>query len=219
MSSLFTMHTLSTMLSYLIVGGSMGLKVPQIAKILLNRSAKGISQAMLFLELFSCTVAASYSYALSYPLLSYSENLAMVAQNLILIALVATLNHQLGPAVSVVFPVVYTAWVYCILAGLMPFWLTSLLVQIPAASFSRVSQIVANHRAKSTGQLALITFLLAGGGCAARVFTTWVGSRDLRLLGVFLVNALLNGVIVMQFLLYWRNIDEKSPQQKHKKSA
>eukprot|EP00906_Rhabdomonas_costata_P036396 RCo051073 len=220
MASAVSVESLSAMLSYLIVVGSVGLKLPQIGKILVNRSAKGISLAMLVLELISYTIAASYSYGFAYPLLSYAENLSMIAQNLVLIALVATLNRQLGP-VMVVLPVAYAAWVGCVLTGTMPLPLTTFLmnaVQIPVAAFSRVPQILANYRAKSTGQLALITFVLSGGGCAARVLTTWVGSRDVSILAGFLLNGFLNAVIVLQFLLYWKNTGEKPSQGKRKKS-
>lgn len=43
---------------------------------------------------------------------------------------------------------------------------------IPIMILSRIPQIVSNFKAKSTGQLALLTWLLNFGGSAARVFTT-----------------------------------------------
>lgn len=198
----------STCLSYAIVCGSLILKLPQIIKVVRNQSAYGISNTMLILELLSYTIAASYNFSLGYRLETYAENIIILVQNLVLINLVAHFQRQYHPLKGGLGVVLYLLWVGSVIYGVLPLSVTMFLmsfVQIPLGAFSRLPQIYSIYCAKTTGQLTVITFILAGGGCAARVLTTFTGSKDPTLLAGFLLNTFLNGVIVLQFLCYWKN--------------
>lgn len=78
---------------------------------------------------------------------------------------------------------------------------------------SRLPQIFQNWQAKSTGQLAFITFFLSWAGTIARTGTVLFESDDFLYRLQFVVSLLLNTVIMVQFAMYWQNV------QKPKKRA
>jgi len=68
---------------------------------------------------------------------------------------------------------------------------------------SRIPQIISNFQNKSTGQLALLTFLLNFLGTIARVFTTLKElNGDIFVLSGSVIGCVLNGIILFQILLY-----------------
>jgi mannose-P-dolichol utilization defect protein 1 len=81
---------------------------------------------------------------------------------------------------------------------------------------SRVPQIYTNFANKSTGQLAFFTFFLSFAGIVARLGTVLVETEDKMLLLQTLSSTALNGILVLQFLLYW-NSGKKVDDKKQKK--
>jgi len=70
---------------------------------------------------------------------------------------------------------------------------------------SRVPQIITNFRNQSTGQLAFFTFLLSFLGVVARLGTVLLETDDFLYQLQFILSVILNGIIVLQFILYWNN--------------
>eukprot|EP00349_Pseudokeronopsis_sp_Brazil_P001810 CAMPEP_0202956394 /NCGR_PEP_ID=MMETSP1396-20130829/906_1 /ASSEMBLY_ACC=CAM_ASM_000872 /TAXON_ID= /ORGANISM="Pseudokeronopsis sp., Strain Brazil" /LENGTH=135 /DNA_ID=CAMNT_0049673389 /DNA_START=392 /DNA_END=799 /DNA_ORIENTATION=+ len=68
---------------------------------------------------------------------------------------------------------------------------------------SKIPQIISNFRNKSTGQLAFLTFLMAFGGAAARLFTVIVETNDMSYMVMMILSTSLNGILFLQFFCYW----------------
>ena len=80
---------------------------------------------------------------------------------------------------------------------------------------SRVPQILTNFQNQSTGQLAFFTFILNFLGGIARLATVLVETDDFMYQLQFIIGVALNGIIVLQFVLYWNNgADGKKVQEK-----
>ncbi|CAD7081761.1 unnamed protein product [Hermetia illucens] len=65
-------------LSMITISSCFVIKIPQIRKIQQIKSAKGISNLGLCLELFSYTVMMAYNYLSAYAILSYMDLLALI---------------------------------------------------------------------------------------------------------------------------------------------
>ena len=67
---------------------------------------------------------------------------------------------------------------------------------------ARLPQIAANARAKSTGQLSLVTYAANLCGAAARIFTSATEGGGTALIRSYALSAALNGTLVAQILAY-----------------
>jgi mannose-P-dolichol utilization defect protein 1 len=84
-------------------------------------------------------------------------------------------------------------------AGLLK---TLMAAAIPLSVASKIPQIVANAKARSTGQLSAFLVLASFAGCAARVYTTSQETGDQFMLVAFGLQTFLNGVLGLQMLMY-----------------
>jgi len=196
---------LSKLLGFGVILGSTIIKVPQILKILGAKSATGIDLESVLLELFSYMVTIAYSFRQSFPFSTYGELTFISAQNLVIVFLI----FLFGGGISLSFFGILAG--YFILLYLFLFnssivdWSIILFLQnlnIGIIILSRLRQIWSNLRAKSTGQLAFLTWFLQFAGTAARVFTTLQETNDKILLTSFLVSVVLNGIVVLQIVYY-----------------
>lgn len=74
---------------------------------------------------------------------------------------------------------------------------------------SRYEQIRENYKNKSTGNLSFLTTFLNFGGNIARSFTILTeASGDILYLFSNLMPIMVNGFILVQFLMYWNNAIE-----------
>lgn len=67
---------------------------------------------------------------------------------------------------------------------------------------------------KSTGQLAFFTFFLGFAGTMARLGTVLVETDDFLFMLQTLIGAVLNGMLVFQFFIYWSSTSKKVDNQK-----
>lgn len=74
---------------------------------------------------------------------------------------------------------------------------------LPLSVFSKLPQITANHRARSTGNLSAFAVGSQVAGCLARLFTTITEVGDQILLLGFAVALALNCVLGAQMWMYW----------------
>jgi len=196
---------ISLLLSYAIVTGSFILKIPQILKIMRSQSVQGISLAMLVMELIGYAISSLYSYQQRYELATYAESPVILLQNVALIALYVSLS-KVDTMKLVAGTVLFGLWIYLSMVDILPPSFSTFLmtfVNIPLFAASRIPQIYNNHKNKSTGMLEPTGFVLALGGCAARIFTTLADTADPVILLGFVINFVLNGAIIAQIFLYW----------------
>jgi mannose-P-dolichol utilization defect protein 1 len=74
---------------------------------------------------------------------------------------------------------------------------------LPLSLFSKLPQIAANARARSTGQLSVFAVVSQVVGCLARLFTTSTEVGDPILFVSFLLALVLNVVLAVQIWMYW----------------
>lgn len=190
----------------IVVGGAI-VKVPQIITIIKNRSAKGISLASFLLETCAYEIVLVYNMRLHNPFSTFGEVLFMTSQNILISVLIVYYNGEkqlIGPLLAG-FGGGY------LLLNVIPSWLMSVLyaAQIPIGLASKIPQIRANYKNRSTGQLSVFAVLNYFIGTSARAFTTWTELDDPIMLGGNLLASVLNGILVLQVIIYW----EKKPRQ------
>eukprot|EP00352_Strombidinopsis_acuminata_P005593 CAMPEP_0176372076 /NCGR_PEP_ID=MMETSP0126-20121128/25143_1 /TAXON_ID=141414 ORGANISM="Strombidinopsis acuminatum, Strain SPMC142" /NCGR_SAMPLE_ID=MMETSP0126 /ASSEMBLY_ACC=CAM_ASM_000229 /LENGTH=270 /DNA_ID=CAMNT_0017731785 /DNA_START=23 /DNA_END=835 /DNA_ORIENTATION=+ len=198
--------SVSKLVGYAIITGAFMLKVPQIIKIVSAGSVEGIAVMSYYTEVFMYTNTASFSMHLGLSFSVFGENLVILVQNMIIILLIWNYNKTIGIAQKGAFVV---------LAGLyMTILFQDQLISedawkmIQSSSnvmilFARCPQIYANFSAKSTGQLAFLTFLLNAVGANVRLLTVLVESDNFLYNLQFIVGAVLNTILLLQFFLYW----------------
>jgi len=194
---------ISKLLGYLIILGSVIVKVPQIVKIMQNKSAEGLSRTMFILELVGYAISIVYSISNGYPFNTYGEYTFIALQNFVIIFLVfkyTTNDYSIFGAILVGF----ISYFYVGLTGILSIEVLQTLQGSSLLIFtvSRLPQIWMNFKTKSTGQLALTTFFLNFAGSLARIFTTLKELQDTIILSGYIVGALLNGTILAQILVY-----------------
>jgi mannose-P-dolichol utilization defect protein 1 len=193
---------LTKLLGVVIIAASFALKVPQIVKIVKNKSVAGLSFSMFTLELFGFIFQGSYAARHGFPLDSYLEVFVILAQNFIIVALcyVFTTGYNVqaaalqAAALALLFWELYAAPLeYVVL-------LQSLAIGI--FTIAKLPQIVQAFQNKSTGQLDLFMVLLQTLGSLVRVFTTLQTVDNPVYLFGYILGASLNGIITAQVLYY-----------------
>mmetsp|Transcript_8622 Transcript_8622/g.11378 ORF Transcript_8622/g.11378 Transcript_8622/m.11378 type:complete len:249 (-) Transcript_8622:320-1066(-) len=213
-------QVLSKVLGYLILLGSLMVKVPQILKIVQSKSADGLSAASFYTEVVLFIFSVVYNVQMKFPISSYGEAISILVQNIILVFAIwayidppVSLGHKLSVGTGILL---ITA-----IALVLPPHLRHLLIlsNLPMMVIARVPQIVMNYKNGHTGQLAFVTCMLNAAGSLVRIMTTMVESGgDIPLLVSFLISALLNGITFIQVLWYWKATAEQAEKIMEKKA-
>jgi mannose-P-dolichol utilization defect protein 1 len=196
-------------LGYAIIAGSAILKVPQILKIVKAGSVEGISKSLFYLETLTLLHAATYSIRNKIPFSVYGESLIILFQNVVIILLFWVYSTKISSAEKAGLFTLFTAYAYVLFQG--DTFLGDDQWQLVQKSnmflmvSSRVPQILTNFQNQSTGQLAFFTFILNFLGGIARLATVLVETDDFMYQLQFIIGVALNGIIVLQFVLYWNN--------------
>lgn len=206
----------SKCLSLGIITGAMVVKVPQIVKIILSRSTQGLSGLSYLLETLAASITFGYNLRARNPFSTYGETFFMVLQNLVIMVLLGLYRRQMMRTVLLLS--IYSVFMSSLL---IPAYFTDATVRslqaltIPLNMLSRLPQILIIWRHRGTGQLSALTVFLVWAGSMARVYTSFQETaKDRLLLLSFGLAALLNSVILVQLLYYWREPAE--PKQKTK---
>lgn len=109
---------LSKCLGLAIIAGSVLVKVPQILKILQNRSGEGISVASVLVEICAITAHISYSYVKGFPFSAWGDGSFMAVQTAVIAALV--FYYGGSPTKAGVFLLGYVGVLYVLMGGLTP---------------------------------------------------------------------------------------------------
>nr|XP_019549780.2 mannose-P-dolichol utilization defect 1 protein homolog [Aedes albopictus] len=196
-----------------IIAGSVLVKVPQIAKILGNKSAKGINLFSVCLDLFAITMHMAYSFVSGFPFSAWGDTSFLALQTAMIAYLV--LHFGGAPVKAVAFGAVYSAVTYALMGGLTP--LNYLLIaqgfNVPILLLGKLSQAYTNYKNGSTGQLSAVTCFMLLAGSLARIFTSIQETGDQMMIITYGCSSFANAVIVLQLLYYW-NAGKKSSSGK-----
>ncbi|XP_046401503.1 mannose-P-dolichol utilization defect 1 protein-like [Ischnura elegans] len=207
----------SKMLGIGIIAGSMLVKVPQILKIMSNKSAEGISISSVCMELFAITASLAYSFISKFPFSAWGEGLFLALQTCAIAALAlfygsgrSKKSPQKETGGSAANALVFVA-VYCVMLYVLMSGMTSIEIlrgmqasNVPLILLGKSIQAVANYNRQSTGQLSAVTLGLLFVGSLARIFTSIQETGDKVLVVTYMAASTANGVIFAQILYYGR---------------
>lgn len=193
------------LLSLITIGMCFVLKIPQILKLLSVKSANEISTLGLFLELTSYTVMTSYNYTNGYSVLSYLEYPIILVQEYILIFLVLKYLNRIN-VWSFLCAVIYFTLSACLLLEIAPKIVLTFLAPMctPISASSKIVQLLSILRARNAESVSPLTWFISAFTNLTRVFTIWMDSADVLLLGNFILSVLLSSSIMFS-ALYYRN--------------
>lgn len=190
-------------MGYGIVAGSIFVKIPQILKLLSNRSGAGINIFAVFLELTAITLNLSYSFVKGFPFSAWGDASFLAVQTVAVAALVLYYN---GATVKLIaFLISYLGACYALMGGptsVDTLWSLQAL-NIPVLITGKMSQAYTNYSNGSTGQLSAVTCFMLFFGSLARIFTSIQETGDQLIILTYILSTLTNGVIVSQLLYYW----------------
>ncbi|XP_029663893.1 PQ-loop repeat-containing protein 3 isoform X1 [Formica exsecta] len=191
------------LLSLITIGMCFVLKIPQILKLVSVKSADEMSTLGLFLELTSYTVMTSYNYTNGYSVLSYLEYPIILMQEYILIFLVLKYLNRIN-VWSFLCAVIYFALSACLLLEIVPKIVLTLLAPMctPISASSKIVQLLAILRARNAESVSPLTWFISAFTNLTRVFTIWLDSADVLLLGNFIISVLLSSSIMFSALYY-----------------
>jgi mannose-P-dolichol utilization defect protein 1 len=203
-------------LGYGILAGSLLLRVPQILKILLSQSGKGISVVSEILMLIAIFGSMSYGFFKEFSIAAYGDTYFLYLQGIIVLLLVLYYDRNFF-LIFLILPAVGIAS-YLLYAKMIPAQviLTLNALSVFLSVISRLNQAFANFMAKSTGNLSAITLILQFLGCVARIFTSIQETGDTNLIISYIINSVVNGILVLQLFYYWNS--DKAHQKLKKKT-
>lgn len=200
-----------------IIAGSILVKVPQIVKILKNKSGDGISVLSVTLDLVAITIAVAYSYVSSFPFSSWGDGAFLAIQTVAIGILV--LYYAKETTKACIYFICYVGLCVVLMGGLTPLnvlWSLQAM-NIPILLTGKLSQAYLNYKNGSTGQLSAATVFMLFGGSAARIFTSIQETGDSMLIFTYCASTFANAVIVSQMLYYWNaDVSKKQKQKKVK---
>ncbi|XP_033223892.1 solute carrier family 66 member 3 isoform X3 [Belonocnema kinseyi] len=216
-----TWQLFADFLSLLTIGMCFILKVPQILNLFALKSAKGMSLLGLCLELISFikaflkkyvikvwiisyTLMTSYNFTNGYSLLSYLEYPIILVQEYILILLVLKYLNRVNSQ-TILISALYFITFSSFLLQIVPKPVLTILAPIctPISASSKIVQLVAILRAKNSESISTLTWLISTLTNLTRVFTIWMDSADILLLGNFIISTSLSASI-MFFGIYYK---------------
>ena len=190
-------------LGYLIGAGSVLLYAPIIYEVVSRGRADGLSLSTFALSLTGYAGTACYNYKKRFPISTYVESIALVAQSLVLCVLVGVLQG-VAPATVAAAAATFGACVAAVAAlDTPPAFLAALQCSATAVAIvSLLPQILMNFRNASAGQWSVITAGLSVCGNGIRAFTTLTLTKDRLLLFGFLLGLVVNSTLLGQVLVY-----------------
>jgi mannose-P-dolichol utilization defect protein 1 len=175
----------------IVVGGAI-VKIPQIITIVKHQSAKGLSLTSFLLETCAYEIVLVYNTRLYHPFSTYGEVLFMTLQNICIALLIVYYNNKNNSKMTMVY-LIGAFWGGFLILQVIPSWFMAVLyaAQIPIGLASKVPQIRANY----------VNYFI---GTAARSFTTYAELDDPIMLGGNLSATVLNGILVVQLIIYYQ---------------
>ncbi|XP_076169988.1 solute carrier family 66 member 3 [Ptiloglossa arizonensis] len=200
------LQQLADVLSLITIGMCFILKIPQILYLFSAKSANQISIVSLLLELTSYTVVTTYNYTNGYSLISYLEYPIILLQEYILIFLVLKYLKKIN-TFSILMAIFYFATSTCFALQIIPKSVLALLMPTctPITVSSKVIQLLAILGAKNADTVSPITWFISTFTNLTRIFTIWMDSADILLLGNFTISVILSSSIMFSAIYYRRH--------------
>jgi len=194
---------ISKLLGYCIVAASTTVKLPQILKILKNKSVRGLSVVAFELEVVGYTISLAYCLHKRLPFSAYGEMLFLLIQAIILVATIYYYSQPVG-TITWIRALLYCAVAPTVLAGQIDPVLFEALYASQHAIFlfARIPQIWKNFSNKSTGELSFLTCLMNFAGSMVRVFTSIQEKTPTSVLLGYVIGMSTNGTILSQIIMY-----------------
>ncbi|ENN72926.1 mannose-P-dolichol utilization defect 1 protein homolog [Dendroctonus ponderosae] len=198
--------TLSKGLGLGLILGSILVKLPQILKIVKNKSGQGISLIGVSLELVAIMIYMSYNYVNSFPFNSWGDTFFVGVQTLIIAALVLSYSGKVVE--GLVYVIVVLSGCYVLMSGITPMNLLRTLtsVNISLVVGSKLTQAYTNYMNGHTGQLSAVTLILLLAGSVARVFTSIQETGDNIAIATYVASSTVNALLVGQLIYYWNAV-------------
>mmetsp|Transcript_28917 Transcript_28917/g.68242 ORF Transcript_28917/g.68242 Transcript_28917/m.68242 type:complete len:207 (+) Transcript_28917:11-631(+) len=198
------MEALAHQVGYFVLAVGLFRAMPQILKVVRSGSAQGLSLGMFALELAAFLVYLFYGFRKPLPQSTYLEFTVLTVQGSLLYFMIIHHSYGFGSSKGVVACLAYVGTV--VLFYTVPFAMLEAMwrVIIPISVFKTVPQIVANYKAKSTGQLSWMFVLMAFTCTACRIFTTIVLVGDPTMLACYLGTTTFNAITLSQIWFYSR---------------
>ncbi|XP_039170881.1 mannose-P-dolichol utilization defect 1 protein homolog 2 isoform X2 [Eucalyptus grandis] len=192
---------LSKLVGYCLIAASTTVKLPQILKILKNRSARGLSILSFELDVVGYTIALAYCLHKGLHFSAYGELVFLLIQSIILVAVIYYYSQPLGAK----------TWTKTLLHPGTLRWHQRFYLACQHAIFfcARVPQIWKNFTTKSTGQLSFLTASMNFGGSVARVFTGIQEKAPMSVVLGTMRTVVTNGTILSQIIIYRKPREER----------
>ncbi|CAI2377135.1 unnamed protein product [Moneuplotes crassus] len=195
--------TISKILGYLIILGSMTVKLPQILSIMNAKNGDGILASMFYAENILLMMNGLYAIHIGSPFSVYGENFIILIQNIIILLLLWTYQKDISLLTKIlvtVFEASLFTVMYLDIVGEQG-WLVLMNSQLLIVSYSRIPQIMHSFRQGSTGKLSIITFCMNAAGNCARLFTMMKEANDILLMMTAFASFIFNFTILVQIII------------------
>jgi mannose-P-dolichol utilization defect protein 1 len=148
-------------------------RMPQIMKIVNNKSTIGISSSSIIMELLSLLCVIGYFYTQNYSIWNYGEHYANFAQMVIIYCLV----YRYGGIKPIYFfgsLVFIFGFFTAIMMRMLPIYLVAVFMTLSTVLYvsSKFVQILEIHRTHYSKNLSLITLLISPAGVFSRLITS-----------------------------------------------
>jgi len=197
--------TLCKVLGYMIILAAVAVKLPQILRLVKNKSGKGVLASTYYGECIQYIIKGCYAAHLGSSFSVYGENLFMLIQSFIIINLLWSYDKSTSIWTKVL--------VWCSIHGLLVFlytdsyisdtvWKILINSQIVCILYSRIPQIFKNFSERKTGQLSFTSFFLHSLGNFVRLLTILKEVKDISYILTGLVSFACNATIWAQIMMY-----------------
>ncbi|KAI8104555.1 hypothetical protein M9434_003110 [Picochlorum sp. BPE23] len=193
----------AVIVGWLVIAGSSVRSLPQILRIMRNKSVEGLSAVSFGSELMAFMITIAYNVRFMYPLSTWGETLTNGIQHAVLVGMIFFYNKDIkrqSKILTVLGMIAGVSFLFshaCSDAILR--WLQSLVIVILAV-FGRIPQIILNLRRGNSGELSFMSTFLSVLGNVARVFTTWALVNDGIIMATAISQLILNSILLGQIL-------------------
>lgn len=195
--------TISKLLGFGIIAGACVVQVPQIVRVIKARSAR-VSRISTYLGLVGYLLQTVYHLYNGSPFSAYGETVIVGVQSLAMMLLLWRFDFPGAVHVGAVVAALAAVTQGSIMVGADPSQRVHLQSAVTLLFIvARATQIVDCLRMGGTGDLAFLTLFMQFAGAAARVFTSSVELKGKpEVFWSFAISAALNGVLVLQYVVY-----------------
>ncbi|XP_028838294.1 mannose-P-dolichol utilization defect 1 protein-like [Denticeps clupeoides] len=182
--------------------GTVVAPLPQIARLLRGRSARGLSLTSALLQLLAGSGCVLYCTAHRFPVGAWGDRLFVLVQAALLVFL--TLHYGGKTTKGLLFLVVYGILMYVLTLRVAPKSAVLLVweFEVLVIMASRLVQAGSNYWRGSTGQLSAVSVFLVFTGSLARVYTSFQESGQTFATLTHALASASCGLVAAQVLLY-----------------